>query len=351
MTVPGLDLGDRDDDSPSAAEVVDVPGTTADEHEISGMSKTVAQVSSEYPAGDRVVGVRFGTSGPTYHYPASRLKKVGDEWEPAGDAGKSDGRRERERIFSDYTEGVRSFVAIARHLLIRQETAARDTIHQITLDDDATDYVANAEAVFEGMLAPGIGSGPDPTPGPEMTDVETRGECSNAREDEYRPNVSGAICCWECSDQPNNRPEKFHVDDDAGPLCVAVGTSPWDRKRKIRQKLAELVTVSIGDDDAIEVLDTQRLMQDIARFRGAVATGDDGTVRRQGIRIAYRHSLGHVEEYNYHRALAVLRDHDAAHDLPIVDDGSADPVDAIRTVPEYGTAVNPRADENGGKRQ
>lgn len=132
---------------------------------------------------------------------------------------------------------------------------------------------------------------------------------------------------------------------------VDLGDRVIDRDDDDSPSAAEVVTVSIGDDDAIEVLDTQRLMQDIARFRGAVATGDDDAVRREGIRIAYQLSLGYVEEYNYHRALAVLRDHDAAHDLPIVGDGSADPVDAIRTVPEYGTAVDPRADENGGERQ
>ena len=88
------------------------------------------------------------------------------------------------------------------------------------------------------------------------------------------------------------------------------------------------MTVS-GPDLGERVIDAQ----DIGRFRGAV-TDDGDTIRRRGIRIAYQLSLGHVEEYNDHRALAVLRDHDAAHDLPIIGDGSADPGDGDRTISE-----------------
>lgn len=106
MNSAALDLGeqviDSEDDTPSVAEVVEAPGTLASEHTIPAMGKTVAQANPEYPADDRVDGIRFVRDGeppgPTYHYPASRLEQVGADWEPSDAARKSDGRREREDL-------------------------------------------------------------------------------------------------------------------------------------------------------------------------------------------------------------------------------------------------------------
>jgi hypothetical protein len=60
-----------------------------------------------------------------------------------------------------------------------------------------------------------------------------------------------------------------------------------------------------------------RALRDLAALR----SGDDGRIRRAALRLAYRPHLDDVEDYNYQRALALLRDRGVAADLPIVGAG------------------------------
>ena len=335
-----LDVGDRvidreqAPDRRSPAVVVQLPDEPASEYYIDAVDQTVAALNDEYPADSQVASVAFESdlnrSVPEwrrrpaaelvtepitlYTYPVGRLKPIGDEWEAP-----SSGAVERQEIYGEHAEAVEEYIDTARELFIQQDTAARDLARTIRLEDGATDYVANADAVLEGMYT--WGTAPDPIAGPEMKSVETRGECHYSRDDRYRPNVSGAICCWECSDRPQNRPEKFMESDEAGPACLPADTSPWEHRRQLRERLADFVTVGAALDH--EHIDEVRVAQDLGHFREAVAAGDDDAIRREALRIAYRLTLGHIEEYNYHRALALLRDHNAAADLPIIGDGSA----------------------------
>lgn len=338
--VAQFEVGDRvidadADGSPTPAEVVEVTGETAADYHIDAINTTVAKANPGHPSDSPVIGIRFvrgdEPSGPTYHYPAARLEPISDDWEPPEK--QPDGWHDRARIYGDHTIEVSAYIGLARELFTTPEATALDVAHGIGLRPGAEDLISNASEVLEGMCGPG--RGPDPQPGPDLTDVDTRGECQYSRTDRYRPDTPGAICCWECSNLPNNRPEKYHVDNDAGPICTGADVPPWT----LRAKLGDYIAIDGLAIPPETDVDAARLATEVGRLREAVGNNDDDTIRRKALRIAYRLTLEHVEEYNYGRARAILRDHDAEADLPILGDGSADRSDTHMKVTEYGDAT------------
>lgn len=266
----------------SPARVVELADEPASDFVIDGLGKTVAAVNPEHPSDDQVVGIRFerqdgDPAGPTYHYPASRLRQVGDEWDP--NPPKSDAKRERERAIEDHRRKFDAFAVAVRYLGRFPEYSAAWF---------ANNYNANV------------------TP-------ETRGECRYSREDEYRPNIPGAICCWECNDG-GRRPEKYRESDQvpAGAPCrtnerrdPSTALARWFREEVVPgntdERLAEPVEKAIEPNGEYSGLkwDAKTLGSGAGRRRRAAV-----------LRIGYEATVGGAldEQYNHSRACAYLRD-------------------------------------------
>jgi hypothetical protein len=287
----GLGVGDRviDVDQPegerSAARVVDDPGTKASDHRIAAIGKTVAEANPDHPPEASVVAIQFedddgDLSGATYHYPATRLKPVSEEWDAPETVSK--GRRERERIYGGHDENVSTYIWVLRRLL-RHPARNADQIAAIARTID---------------LSP-----------------ETRGGCRYTKDDTFRPEDRGAIVCWECNDG-GRRPAKYQIDDSAGSTCE-IGKVDQE---VVEGLLAEWIEINQGGESptlAADDYDLRDLRRDLHRLRSA----DDDSIRRGAIRIAYRLSLGGIEEYHHGRARALLRDRGVASELPIIGDG------------------------------
>ena len=338
-----LDAGDRvaDGDQPvdkrTPIRVLERTGDRADEHEIEAIpgSPTVAAVNDDHPAADEVIAVVFENAldrhlpewcDPPddelaasvddaditiYSFPESRLERISEDWGPSSD-GRSSGRREREAIFGDHPEAVEAFCRDARRAFTDPASVADDLAGMLSVDDRAFAFVSNAEAVLDALASP---SEESVAPRGTETPPETRGECPATRDDRYRPDNDDAIVCWECSTRTNNRPEKFERDDPAGPECGAQTTPEWELRAVVVQHvdlsdLPEAVRKTYAGG-------AQRLLRDLAALR----SGDDGRIRRAALRLAYRPHLDDVEDYNYQRALALLRDRGVAADLPIIGAG------------------------------
>jgi hypothetical protein len=318
--------------------VLERTGDRADEHEIEAIpgSPTVNAVSDGYPADDSVIAVAFErglerhipgwhdlsadelatrvdeADVTTYSYTESRLESIGEDWEPPGGDGRSSGRRERDAIFGDHDEAIERFCRDARRAFTEPAAAADGLAGMLSVEDRAFASVVNAEAVLEDLASPGE---PGVTPRGTETPPETRGECAGTRDDRYRPENDDALACWECSTRPHNRPEKFERDDPAGPECAAQATPEWE----LRGAVARHVDLSDLPDAVREAYagDPRRLLRALAALR----SGDDDRIRKAALRLAYRPHLDDVEEYNYNRALALLRDHGVAAGLPIIGEG------------------------------
>ena len=338
-----LDAADRvaDGDQPIAERtpirVLERTGDRADEHEIEAIpgSPTVSDVNDDHPAADEVITVVFENALDrhlpdwrdlpgdelaarvdeaditVYSYCESRLELVTEDWEPSSD-GRSSGRREREAIFGDHPEAVEAFCRDAQRAFTDPASVADDLAGMLSVDDRAFAFVANAEAVLDALASP---SEESVAPRGTETPPETRGECPATRDDRYRPDNDDAIVCWECSTRANDRPEKFERDDTAGSECGAQMIPEWELRAVVVQHvdlsdLPEAVRKTYAGG-------AQRLLRDLAALR----SGDDGRIRRAALRLAYRPHLDDVEDYNYQRALALLRDRGVAADLPIVGAG------------------------------
>lgn len=342
--VPALAAGDRviDGDQPdgerSPIRVLERTGDRADEHEIDAIpgSPTVADVNGEHPADDPVIAVAFEraldrhilgwrdlpdeelaervgeTSITTYSYPESRLEPVTEGWEPPGGDSRSSGRRERDRVFGDHLEAVEAFCRAARRLFAEPAREADRLAADLSVDERAFAAVANAEAVLDDLASPGEES-VEPRAG--ETAPKTRGECEFTRDDRYQPENDDAIVCWECSTRFHNRPEKFERDDPAGEVCGRRSAPGWKLKILVGQNL-DLSDLPEGVQEAYAD-DHRRLLSNLAALR----SGDDDRIRKAALRLAYKPHLEDVEEYNYQRAVALLRDRGVAAELPIVGEG------------------------------
>lgn len=277
-----LEVGDRvvDRDQPgeqrSPAVVVELPEKTAEEFTIEAVGETVADLNPDHPGDAPVIGVRFergeNLAGPTYHYPGTRLDPIDEEWSPAPP--KSDAQRKRERTINQNPEQFDAFVACVKYLGRYPEIAAE------WFDDH-----------YNPTIRPG-----------------TRGECCHSREDDYRPNTPGAICCWTCNGG-GRRPAKYMADDPvpASAPCRARGAR--DPSETLNDWVGFRVAPAIG------------IEQDIARapnpeydrlHRDAEDLCASSTRRRRTavLRIAYEATIGGVldEDYNVARTVAYLRD-------------------------------------------
>lgn len=322
LEAPTIELGDRLIDSdpkgaPSALRAIGVPETRADEFYISAIGKTVAAVN-DCPADDPVVGVVFegdqnDENATVYHYPASRLEPVSEDWEPPASSSRSSGRQEREEIFGGHEDAVDSFIADLRRALSGPEAAAKEILDMLAVDEEAP--VTNAEVVMVDVASPGAHA---IRPRPEDDGPQTRGECRHSRDDTYRPEDDDAMCCWECSNRSHNRPEKFKRGDSAGETCSRGGQSAW----KLREAVVKAIDLSELPDGFAQTYagDRRRLVRDISALR----SGDEDRIRKAALRMAYRPHLGDVEEYNYSRASALLRDRGVAAELPIIGDNGGD---------------------------
>ena len=344
LTTADMTLGDRVVDAspsgaPSPMRVVDLPETTAEEHYIEAIGQTVAKVNDDYPADDSVVGVVFEsslrddwsekspadakqaaeavrTSGnvTVYHFPASRTNPVSEDWQPTRGASRSSSKRERAKTFEGHEGAVSMFVQDLRRALSEPEDAAGDLLDAMSVDAEVAG-VENAERVMIDMASPNAN-----VVSPRSTDdtPRTRGECGHSRNDKYRPENDNAMCCWECSNRPHNRPEKFERQDPAGTACSGKAQSPW----KLRESVVKNIDLS-GLPDGLQQTygeDSRRLLRDITALR----SGDEDRIRKAALRLAYRPHLGAVEEYNYHRTVALLRDRGVAAELPIIGDNGGD---------------------------
>lgn len=276
-----FEIGDRvidaDADSPSAAEVVDLPGTTADEHTIAAMGKTVAQANPDYPPDDPAVGIQFirngEPAGNTYHYPGSRLDLVSDDWEPPET--KSDAQREREATIERHERKFEAFAAAVRYLARAPEHSA---------EWFAKHY--------------------DP-----HTRPETRGDCVHSREDSYRPNTPGAICCWECNGG-DRRPDKFHVDDPVPPHAPCRAKGARDPTGTLYQWFHDKVAPAIPIEQDIDRVPNPTYTG--LRWDAIALSNADSVSRKRAavLRIAYESTIGGLldEDYNHSRTCAYLRD-------------------------------------------
>ena len=319
VSVSDFEVGDRVIDTApkngqsSAMRVADIPGTTAKDHYIPATGSTVAEENPDEPEDAPVIGVKFESGGAIYHYPASRLEPVSEDWEAPDGADKTSGRREREQVFGDHSEAVEAFIQDARRAFTEPAVVGEELLDLLTVGPPASETVLHAESAMIDVATPGANR---VDPKPKGSGPETRGECQYSRDDSYRPDDDDAICCWECSNRPHNRPEKFSRDDPAGTQCHQHGREPW----KLRNAVIKSVDLSGLPENVREAYEgNQRgLLYDIAALR----SDDEDDIRRTALSVAYRPHLGDVEEYNYHRALALLRDHGVAQELPIIGDGS-----------------------------
>lgn len=326
-------------DLSSPRRVIDLPDATAEEFYIEAIGKTVAAANRDCPTDDAVVGVAFESGMPdpagdptdhgdatVYHYPQSKLTAA-DALDlsmevPIGGFGS--GQRERMDVFGSYSADLAAFERTAREIFGDPEAAADDLARAFTLDPTVQEQVANAEAVLDDYLQPGE-SETEPEPGPSPPDSyirpvrktrtpDTRGDCRHTREDTYRPEDDEAVVCWQCSDKPNNRPRKFRADDTIGTTfnetckkTVVVGREAypqvlsrtvWDNARLDTDALPQRLGEVYDTDDHWTVRGL------IGRFR----SGDDDRIRKAALRMSYDATLSHVEDYNYGRAAALLRD-------------------------------------------
>lgn len=285
---PELEIGDRvidadADGTPSAAEVVEVTDETADNYHIDAINTTVAKANPGHPADSPVIGIRFvrgdEPGGPTYHYPAARLESISDEWEPPET--KSDAQREREAAIERHERKFEAFAAAVRYLARAPEHSA---------EWFAKHY--------------------DP-----HTRPETRGDCVHSREDSYRPNTPGAICCWECNGG-GRRPDKFHVDDPVPPHAPCRAEGSRDPTGTLYQWFHDKVAPAIPVEQDIDRVPNPTYTG--LRWDAVALSNADSVSRKRAavLRIAYEATIGGVldEDYNHSRTCAYLRDLDVDTD-------------------------------------
>jgi hypothetical protein len=336
-----VELGDEDGETANLAAPLrsaDTPHENAGEFHIDAINQTVMEYTG-CPADDAVVGCAYESQMPdpanepsepgsatVYHYPASKLVAE-DALNLAMEipiGGFDAGERERMEVFGKYSADLAAFERTARRIFENPETAAKELARAFTLDPAVLEQVANAEAVLDDYLQPGEREvEPEPGPSPPKSYIrpvrethtpDTRGDCRYTRNDKYRPEDDEAIVCWQCSDKPNNRPREFRADDAIGTTfnetckeTVIVGqeTQPrvlsrtvWDSARLDIDALPERLSKEYDDDDHWTIRGfIQRLRSD-----------DEDRIRKAALRVSYEATLSHVEDYNYGRAAALLRD-------------------------------------------
>lgn len=270
--------GDQPDSERSAARVVDVTGAKASDHRIAAIGKTVAEANPDHPPEAAVVAIRFERAtgeeepaGTTYHYPATRLEAVSDEWEPAPTL--TEGQRERQQLIDENHKAVARFADVVAQLLRAPAESADDL----------------ARAIDDVDLSP-----------------DDRDECRFTRDDRYRPDDDAAIVCWQCNGG-GRRPMKCRTTDPPGGDCE------WERIDA--GAFAAVLDEWGADPSPAGELDVRDVEWDLARLRDET----DDRVRLGAVRLAYRLSgLEASEEYNYGRATALLRDVGIASELPLL---------------------------------
>jgi hypothetical protein len=319
---------DQHEDQRSAGRVVDIPGATADEQRVQGTGKTVADFNPDHPPDAPVVGIQFERArgeigGQTYHYPTTRLEPIDEDWEPTEAASK--GQRERQQIIDTHTRDVERFADLARRLLDAPAETADLLFDRLRIDDELKRPYRNMPTYIASIAAAGYQHA---SLEPDVPPPKRRGECQYVRDDRYRPDNDDAIVCWECSDRLNNRPRKFERDDPAGECCTRYRRVDYQAAREEIQQGVRLR--SFGEDE-IEPLvgyydgtiesgsNGYQLLRDISGLRG-----DEDDTRRTAIRVAYNVHLQHVEEYNYSRAVALLRDIGRFDEMPILGTGGGE---------------------------
>ena len=280
---PSLEIGERvvDGDQPkgdrSAARVVDVPGAKASDHRIEAIGETAAEANPDHPPEAAVVAIRFERAtgkpgGATYHYPATRLEAVSDEWEPAPTL--TEGQRERQQLIDEHPEAVGRFADVVTQLLRAPAESADDL----------------ARAIDDIDLSP-----------------DDRDECRFTRDDRYRPDDDAAIVCWQCN-AGGSRPAKYRTRDPPGDECESA--------RIDAGAFASLLDEWGADPAPVGEVGVANVDRDCSRLQDE----DDDRVRLGALGLAYRLSgLEASEEYNYGRATALLRDVGVAGDLPLLD--------------------------------
>jgi len=278
--------GDQPDSERSAARVVDVTGAKASDHRIAAIGKTVAEANPDHPPEAAVVAIRFERAtgkpgGATYHYPATRLEAVSDEWEPAPTL--TEGQRERQQLIDENPKAVARFADVVAQLLRAPAESAADLAR---VSDDAD----LARVSDDADLSP-----------------DDRGGCRFARDDRYRPDDDAAIVCWQCN-AGGSRPAKYRTRDPPGDECESAQIDAG--------AFASVLDEWGADPALVGEVDVRDADRDCSRLQDE----DDDRVRLGALRLAYRLSgLEASEEYNYGRATALLRDVGVAGDLPLLD--------------------------------
>jgi hypothetical protein len=336
-----VELDDEDGETANLAaplRSVDTPDETAAKFYIDAINQTVMEYTG-CPKDDAVVGTAYESQMPdptnepgeagsatVYHYPASKLvpEDALDLQMEIPIGGFDASERERMEIFGDYPADLAAFERTARKAFANPNTVADELTGAFRLDPAIREQVANPEAVLDDYLQPGEREvEPEPGQSPPKSFVrpvketrtpETRGDCRHTQNDTYRPEDDEAIVCWQCSDKPGNRPRKFRANDAIGTTfnetckeTVIVGQEARPRvlSRAVRDS-AQL------DPDALP----QRLGEafdaddhwTIRRFIQQLRSDDDDRIWKAALRVSYESTLPHVEEYNYGRAAALLRD-------------------------------------------
>jgi|GEM_PF-5655923 len=275
---PGDRVLDREGDLPRDAAVVDgLPGTNADEHAIPALGQTVADLNSDYPADDPVVEVRFNpNSGTSYSYPAGRLERIPDDWEPAEcGASQSTARYERDCHREDHPEAFDAF-----------EAALRAFLGESDIDPSGIARALRDECRRRS------------TP-------ETYAECRFTREDDYRPADEYALVCWECNGG-GRRPRKLDARDNPGPSTPCKSDDP----QAVHDALDWWIPAHLDVSRDVVSPSTTYSPWSFEGDLGSLTKTYDRRRRLAAVRLAWKATLEGIldEDYNYQRAVAFLRD-------------------------------------------
>ena len=227
---------------------------------------------------------------------ATIIERSSDEYQEfLGDVrgGKTDGQRERERIIEEHPEAVQDFADSVQEIIEEPKTRADWIVGNTTLTGTSSSRIKNRWEVLRDLLE-------DNDPSPKAKPIEYRGECCHARNDDYKPNDPAAKCCWECS--PGRRPKKFKARDEPLAQCSG-GMRSYQLENAVVEDI-DLQYFAKPIQDEYSIYDLKRII--------AGLQSDDGTeVRKAAIKWAYMTHMAEIEEYNYQRAEAFLRDIDA----------------------------------------
>lgn len=242
--------------------------------------------------------------------------------------GKTDGQKEREQIIDENPEAVADFSGDVERITTAPGQIADEIVSGTGLGGDSHVWVSNAHEVLRDILE---GNDTNPTARP----FEYRGNCRHAQDDSFRSDDDAAMCCWECSNRPNDRPEKFDRGDDPIAEC--------DR-RLPGWKLEAMVEDDIDLSGFKGAIGDELSFHTIKRGIATLRADDEDEVRKFAIKWSYMKHLADIEDYHYQRAEAFLRDIDApnAEQNSTGEGGRRFEQEAHRTLERYGFPQHPR---------